>query len=134
LSVEVGNEQRYAAAFEHWAALLELAQRPVHRDWPQLLLALRRILRWLHDPQTERLSEYMAASNARELMAHTGPLLRYAGVHVDDGGRGAEYWPRFEESVRAALAELRPPRDGGVEVPISRSRRTLSRGDTSVDH
>jgi hypothetical protein len=112
-SAEVGNEQRYATSFEHWAALLELDQRPVHRDWPQLLLGLRRIIRWLHDPRTELLSDYMLASEARELMARAGPLLRYAGVHVDEGGRGAEYWPRFEQSVRAALAQLGPPRDLG---------------------
>lgn len=105
----VGNEQRFSAPREPWAALLGIGadQLPRHRDWPALLHALRIIVRWLADPRNEELSDYMRASAARELITEIGPDLRFAGVFVTDRGRpGAEYWEDFVGTVRAALDEL----------------------------
>ena len=105
----VGNEQRFRAPRERWAALLgiEADELPHHRDWPALLHALRRIVRWLADPQDDELSDYMRASRARELVEEIGSDLRFAGVFVTDGGRpGAEYWEDFVGTVRAALDAL----------------------------
>lgn len=107
--VVVGNEQRFNAPGERWAALLglEAAELPEHRDWPALLYALRRIVRWLADPRNEELSDYMRGSEARRLMEEIGPDLRFAGVPVMDRGRpGAEYWDDFVDTVRAALNAL----------------------------
>lgn len=107
--VAVANEHRYSAPRERWASLLglEAHELPAHRDWPQLLLAMRRVLRWLHDPVHAEESDYLRASAARELMAEVAPLLRYAGVPARDGtGRGAEYWPQFVATVKDATRAL----------------------------
>ncbi len=107
--VTVGNEQRFSAPRERWAALLgmEAGELPHHRDWPALLYALRRIVRWLADPRNEELSDYMRASEARQLVGEIGSDLQFAGVPIVDRGRpGAEYWEDFERTVRTALDGL----------------------------
>ena len=50
-----GGEQRFAVNRARWAYLLGLEpdEIPMHRDWPTLLEALRRILRWLMRPDLE---------------------------------------------------------------------------------
>jgi hypothetical protein len=69
-----------------------------------VLLALRRLSRWLADPRTEELSDYMRASAARQLVDEIGPWLRFAGVPVVDGGAsGAGYWDDFVITVQGAL-------------------------------
>jgi hypothetical protein len=108
-AVTVGNEQRYRIDRERWETLLGLPVDglPAERPWPQLLHALRALVRWLEDEQHERLSPYMRASEARTLAEEIGPELRYAGVRIPDGGRlGADYWQDFVELVEAALASL----------------------------
>jgi hypothetical protein len=108
-SVTVGNEQRYRIDRERWGILLGLSEGglPTERSWPQLLHALRVLLRWLEDEQHERLSFYMLASQARTLAEEITPELRYAGVRIPPGGRlGADYWGDFVELVDAAVASL----------------------------
>ncbi len=108
-SVTVGNEQRYDINREGWAALLgmSVADLPAERSWPQLLHALRRLLRWLEDEQLKDPSAYMQASEARRLATEIIPELRYAGVSVPPSSRkGADYWLDFVELVQAALAAL----------------------------
>ena len=105
----VGNQQRFRVPRERWAALLGIGadELPRHRDWPALFYALRRIVRWLADPRNEELSDYMRASEARELVTEIGPDLRFAGGFVTDRGRpGAEYWEDFVVTVRTALDRL----------------------------
>lgn len=105
--ITIANEQRYGAPRDRWAQLLDLDELPALVDWPQLLYALRRILRWLHDPGAEELSDYMLASEARVLMDELAPELRFAGVPAHDShARGAEYWPRFVETVRGAVSAV----------------------------
>ncbi len=105
--VALGNHRRYGAPRGRWAELLGLDELPGHRDWPQLLHALRRIVRWLTDPRAEGLSDYMRASQARVLMDELMPELRYAGVPAPDGpARGTEYWSQFEATARAAADAL----------------------------
>jgi hypothetical protein len=109
-AVTVGNEQRYRIDRERWGTLLGVPVDglPTERSWPQLLHALRVLVRWLEDEQHERLSPYMLASEARTLAGEIGPELRYAGVRIPPGGRlGAEYWQDFVELVGVALASLR---------------------------
>lgn len=87
--------------------MLDLDKLPVLVDWPQLLHALRRILRWLHDTGADELSDYMLASEARLLMQELAPELRYAGVAAyDSHARGQEYWPQFVVIVRAAVSAV----------------------------
>src|SRR3954447_6916468 len=104
----VGNEQRYSIDRQRWATLLSLAHDdlPLHRDWPQLFAALRLVIRWLHDPLHEQQSDYMRASDARELVDEVAPSLRYAGVRPSQDGSGADYWSAFTETVNATLAAV----------------------------
>jgi hypothetical protein len=107
--VTVGNEQRYDIDRERWAALLGLpvVDLPTERAWPQLLYALRSLLRWLEDEQLERPSAYLLASQARTFAQEILPELRYAGVNVPLSSRkGADYWQDFIELVQAGLAAL----------------------------
>jgi len=100
-SWNLGNEQRFDLPRERWLQLLSLDRPPVHRDWPQLFRALRVLLRWLRDPDTEHLSEYMRASDARRLVDEMSKDLRFAGVAVEPSGTvGDQYWPHFESWVR----------------------------------
>ena len=108
-AVTVGNEQRYRIDRERWGSLLGLpvVGLPSERSWPQLLHALRVLLRWLEDEQHERLSPYMLASEARTLAEEIVPELGYVGVWIPSGGRlGAEYWQDFVDPVDAAIASL----------------------------
>ncbi len=105
--VALGNHRLYEAPRGRWAALLGLDELPEHRDWPQLLYALRRIVRWLADPRAVGLSDYMRASEARVLLDALMPELRYAGVPAADGhAHGTEYWSQFEATARATADAL----------------------------
>lgn len=81
-SVTVSGEQRYAADRDAWAALLhcEASELPVHRDWRELLAALRRILRFTAQPWLGGLSDYLIASRTRDLLEAIRPELAFAGI------------------------------------------------------
>ncbi len=100
-SSTLGNEQRFELPRQRWLQLLELERPPAHEDWPQLFRALRVLLRWLRDPRLEELSEYMLASEARQLLEAVTPDLHFAGIPVDlVGPEGAAYWAHFAAVVR----------------------------------
>ena len=86
-AVTVGGEQRYTANRLAWAALLgcQPDELPINRDWPQLLGALRRVLRWSEQPELETMSDYLRASSTRDLLETIRPDLAFAGVPVDLG-------------------------------------------------
>jgi hypothetical protein len=104
----VGGEQRYVADRQAWAALLgcKPAELPVHRDWPQLLAALRRILRWSEKSELETMSEYMRASRARDLLETVRPDLAFAGLPVNLSPSPDAIWPELEGVIERALALL----------------------------
>jgi hypothetical protein len=103
-SSTIGNEQRFSLVRPGWLALLQLSGAPRHVDWPQVLHALRVLLRWLREHDREELSDYMLASQAREVLESVAGDLRFAGVPVEPGGPdGAEYGPHFAEAVRDLL-------------------------------
>jgi len=104
-----GGDRFYRADVDRWRSFLELDRIPQHRDWPQLFAALRLLRRWLGRPELDELSDYLRASEARQLMKRLEPDLRYAGVPVRDKGTGAEYWGTFVENVEAALSALTSP-------------------------
>jgi hypothetical protein len=100
-SSTIGNEQRYEVSPQDWSRLLGVDQLPIHVDWPQIFWPHRRILRWLADPGNEELSEYMRASEARQLLEEVAPDLHFAGVPVDVAGpTGADYWDHFAAQLR----------------------------------
>jgi len=107
---DVGNERRYVLDRASWDQLLELKRDswPTYRDWPRLLFALRRLVRWLEDSRFTELSPYMLASEARALMDELGPSFATAGVILPSGAgaEGEDYWTVFEASVEQALSSL----------------------------
>ncbi len=87
-----GGELRYAIDPIRWAALLGCAEEelPGHLEWGTLLGALRSVLRWGRAVLTSEASEYLQASQARELLERFAPQLAYAGVSVEEPRRGAD--------------------------------------------
>jgi hypothetical protein len=79
----VGHEQRYGIEGAAWATLLRLdGGFPRHVDWVQLLGGLRDILRWLRELDEVETSDYMLASQARDLLDEVRSDLEFAGVVV----------------------------------------------------
>jgi hypothetical protein len=96
-----GNEQRFDLPREPWLHLLSLERPPEYHSWPQLFRGLRVLLRWLRDPETENLSEYMRASRSRALLEEISGDFQAAGIPVDPlGVTGELYWFWFESWVR----------------------------------
>jgi len=103
----VGNEQRYAIDRSSWTQLLaiESGDLPHERAWPQLLAGLRKLRRWLHGPGLDDLSEYLRASQARDLLEEVRRDVEYAGVPI--GRLPAEgAWDDLEVLVDHVLREL----------------------------
>lgn len=103
----VGNEQRYAIDRSRWAQLLAIDSGglPQERAWPQLLAGLRKLRRWLRDPGLDELSDYLRASQARDLLEEVRRDFEYAAVPV--GSRLAEgAWDDLEALVDHVLLEL----------------------------
>jgi hypothetical protein len=103
----VGNEQRYEIDRQRWAHLLSLApeELPDERPWPQMLAGLRAVLRWLRSPDLDDLSDYLRASQARDLLEAVRRDFEYAGIRVGDSlADGA--WDDLEQLVADALASL----------------------------
>jgi hypothetical protein len=110
VTLTIGGEQRYAVDRARWAPLFDLEPGgwPTHRDWPQLLGAVARIMRWLDDSVNEDLSSYMRASAVRDLLEAVGDDLIFAGVRVEPAppGGGEEVWASFVRTIRNVLAAL----------------------------
>jgi len=105
-----GSEQRYAVDRSRWAHLLDLEPRelPIYRDWPTVLGALRRILRWLRRPELATLSDYLRASQAADLLDVVRPQLSRAGVLMPARLGGERTWTDLEETIEYALSWLAP--------------------------
>jgi hypothetical protein len=108
-ATSLGSDQFFALHREDWAQLFGAHEGdlPLHKDWIQTLGPLRVILRWLHRSEVEGLSDYMRASEARQLITGLEQDLRFAGVPLGSGMRhGDAYWDEFVEVVRELLAAL----------------------------
>ncbi len=83
-TVTVSGEQRYDADRQAWAGLLGLAPSdlPAHRDWRELLAALRQILRFTGQAELEELSGYLLSSRIRDLLEAIRPQLAHAGIPI----------------------------------------------------
>jgi len=107
-AVATGGEQRYAADRDAWAALQhsDPAALPEHRDWRELLAALRRILRFTAQPGLEGLSEYLLASRTNDLLEAIRPELALAGIPTSIGPTPEGIGRDLEEIVARLLATL----------------------------
>jgi hypothetical protein len=105
----VGGEQRYKADRPAWSALLGCAadDLPTHRDWPQLLGALRRILRWSSQPELATMSGYLRASSTRDLIEALSQDLAFAGIPVDLSPSPENTMRELEEVVESVLTVIR---------------------------
>ncbi|MGH2878486.1 MAG: hypothetical protein ACRDK4_02625 [Solirubrobacteraceae bacterium] len=108
-ALTVNNEQRYSTDRESWATLLggAAASSPVHREWRQLLGALRRILRWLAQEGESGGSEYLRSSRIRDLLETLDPDLAFAGVPVQMSGSPESIPLVLEEVIERCLAQLK---------------------------
>lgn len=108
-TTRLGSDQFFALRRDDWAQLLGLSERglPLHRDWIQTLGPLRLILRWLARSDVGELTDYMRASESRQLMDGLEQEIRFAGINPGGGTHGAAYWDEFVDSVQALLASLR---------------------------
>jgi hypothetical protein len=104
----VNGEQRYKAARPAWAALLGCPpdELPSDRAWPQLFGALRRILRWSSQPELITTSDYLLASNARDLLEAIRPDLAFAGIPVDLSPSPENTLRELEEVIKRLLATI----------------------------
>jgi DNA-binding transcriptional ArsR family regulator len=92
---EVGNERRFSAPRDRWSRFLTLDDLPRHEDWPQVFAAYRKVLRWLADPASEGLSDYMLSSEARTLAEEVNPDLQFAGIAIDARADDPNYLQSF---------------------------------------
>lgn len=72
-----GHEIRFHIDREHWQAFLLRDSLPIYIPWVPLLLALRRILRWLRDTPTNA-DGYALDASARDLLERVRPQLSAA--------------------------------------------------------
>lgn len=131
LLVTVGPDQRYGINRMRWAHLLDVDadDLPVHREWPALLSVLRRVLRWLDRPDLEGLSDYLRASQARDLLEEVRLRLDQAGI-IHPAWRGGEAaWDDLVETVEYALLALGPP-----STPTGRPASLEVYADTTGRH
>jgi hypothetical protein len=104
----VAGEQRYKANRPAWAALLGCPpdELPSDRAWPQLLRALRRILRWSSRPELATMSDYLLASSARDLLETIHPDLAFAGIPADLSSSPENTLGELEEVIGRLLTTI----------------------------
>lgn len=105
-AVRTGGEERYGVDRAAWLGVLP-GPSAAHVDWIQLLSALSEILRWLREPASQELSEYLAASAARDLIERVRPDLEYAGVVVPRRTTSAEALDDLDDVLRQVLGLLK---------------------------
>jgi hypothetical protein len=101
-----GYEQRYAIQRDAWAVLLGVNEFPSHIDWVQLLTGLRRTLGWLRRAADSDTSEYITASEARDLLEAVRRDFEYAGVVVPRRQTAAEAVNDLRDVLSQTLAAL----------------------------
>jgi len=107
-----GNEHLYSIDSEAWRTTLRIeGPLPQYRDWPNALLGLRVLHRWLWHADLDALSPYMLASEARRLWGQIDSAFGHAGMPVRAAGpaEGEEFWDVFVDQVDQVLARLDSP-------------------------
>lgn len=105
------NERVYWLDRRRWTPVLGIGLRelPDFENWIPLLRALRLVMSWLDEDVRLDRSDYLRASEARQLVDRIRPDLLAAGVDMPDdrGTVGAAYWRVFEDTVESTLRRLR---------------------------
>jgi hypothetical protein len=105
-----GNERRFTAYRERWAQLLGLAEpgMPSFVSWVHLLPAALQITMWLDEKDGTAESDYLIASQARNLANRLTADLEAAGIEIpyQRPAHGAAYLSVFAEVSRALLTRL----------------------------
>jgi hypothetical protein len=83
-----GHEIRFHIDRDHWQAFLLRDSLPVYIPWVPLLLALRRMLRWLRDAPTDA-DSYALGASARDLLEGVRPQLSAARLRLPGGTTSA---------------------------------------------
>jgi hypothetical protein len=78
----ISNEKLFEAS-PRWPEFLDTDPLPELKRWPQMFRSLRKLHRWLSDPATQGLSEYLLLSSARTLIEELQPDLLLAGFPVN---------------------------------------------------
>jgi hypothetical protein len=103
----------YSLDVQRWGTLLMLRRDdvPFYVDWIRLFAALWRIAEWFDQDAHSDRSEYMRASEARQLVLSVESDLIAAGLKLPPqrGTPGTEYWKTFQETIEATLDALRAP-------------------------
>lgn len=132
--VSAGSDRRYALDREQWASLLGLDpdRLPAHRDWPQLSVALRRMLRWLEsvDPAS---TDYLLGSSARALLTAVGDDLRYASVPASAAPTAADAVDALADAIQAATQLLQAPVAVDGETSVGPSSTMVVTHDAADD-
>jgi hypothetical protein len=104
----VSAEQRYTADRPAWAGLLccDPHELPVHRDWPQLLAVLRRVLRWSVQPDLAAKSGYLRASSACDLLETISSDLAVVGIPTHSGSSPDGTWRTLEAVIEDLLTTV----------------------------
>lgn len=76
-----GHEVRFHIDRVHWQAFLLRDSLPVYIPWVPLLLALRRVLRWLRDTPADA-DSYALGASARDLLEGVRPQLSAARIRL----------------------------------------------------
>ena len=122
-----GNERLFTTYRDKWAQLLEVGPRgealPTSRPWTRLLRALTAIHIWTEHADPEW-SDYLVASEGRQLLESLAPELSVSGVDVSDLGRTLPH--SGPEAIAAVIKRLlEHPRPGRAP------RRRISSVDSS---
>jgi hypothetical protein len=102
------GKRRFSIDLEGWAGLLRIdpGQLPRYQAWPQLLSGLRHVVRWLRAPRLDALSNYLLASEARDLLEEVRDRFEEAGFEVGNSPT-AGAWGDLETLLEDVLAVLR---------------------------
>jgi hypothetical protein len=105
-----GNERRFTAYRERWEQLLGLADSgmPSFVSWVHLLPAALQIIMWLDEKAGTAESDYLIASQARNLINRLTRDLEAASIDIPHRrpAHGAAYLSVFAEISHALLARL----------------------------
>jgi hypothetical protein len=106
--VSGGWESWYGVDRDRWATLLALTDGfPQHVEWPQLLGALARVLRWLRAQADADTSDYLIASSALTLLNEIRSDMESVGIVPPPQTTAAESVAGLQSTIAQALGILR---------------------------
>jgi hypothetical protein len=107
-AARISGELRYTVDLGGWGALLGHSPEdlPAHREWATLFAVLRRVLRWAQAPERRDASDYIIASEARQLLDELRPALAYANIALSPLRDAADAPEALSEMVQRTLQAI----------------------------